>query len=102
MVSPHLLPEKSTRLSGRGLLLARSAWLIVAALALGVFVAGVPVAFGRALSMTTEARIALAQIGLSDRFPAVVLTLMGIATMAAFASIAGAIFAVWSDDWLAL
>ncbi len=62
--------EASTGLRGRRLILARTVWLIVAVLTLYVFVAGVPITYNQALSITPDTRATLAALGLSERFPA--------------------------------
>ncbi|MDQ5852744.1 MAG: hypothetical protein M3380_11880, partial [Chloroflexota bacterium] len=108
MMAPEPAPgadagsEASTGLRGRRLILARTIWLIVAALTLYVFVAGVPTTYNQALTITPDTRAALVALGLSERFPARFFIATDIITMLSFGAIAGLLFWRRSDDWMAL
>ncbi len=92
----------ATTLSGRPLILARAAWLLVAVLVLSVFMAGIPTTYRQALIITPDTRAALASLGLSERFPAGFFIATDIITMLGFGAIAGLLFWRRSDDWMAL
>jgi len=92
----------ATTLSGRPLILARSAWLLVAVLVLSVFAAGVPTTYNQALTIAPETRAALSSLGLPENFPAGFFIGMDILTMLGFGSIGALLFWRRSDDWMAL
>ena len=91
-----------TRLRGRRLIVARTIWLVVIGLALLVFAGGVPAGFHSALPITGATRAALAEAGLSPRFPAFFFITTDIATISAFSLIAVLLFWCRSDDWMAM
>jgi hypothetical protein len=55
-------PPQTTVLHGRRLLLARGAWIVVAALTLGLFVASIPLAYGRFLRACENSGCDVAQL----------------------------------------
>ena len=59
-----------SRLYGYRLALMRGAWVVVAFLALVVFMTGLPASVQEALRISEATRLDLAQAGLSPRFPA--------------------------------
>ena len=101
------------RLSGRSLLLARTVWLVVAALAVGLFAAGIPAEFAllhtpcpTAVCPTGQIPQAglrsLEDLGLSLDFFAAYSVAMDILFVAVYGAIAALIFWHKSDDRMAL
>ncbi len=91
-----------SKLYGYRLALMRGAWVVIALLSLGVFMAGLPVSFGEALRISDATRLGLAQVGLSARFPAFFYLTSDILTFVSFGGIA--LLLAWrrSDDWAVL
>ncbi len=80
----------------------RGAWVVVAFLALVVFMAGLPASFSEALRISDATRLGLAQVGLSARFPAYFYLTTDILTFVSFGGIALVLAWRRSDDWAVL
>ncbi len=91
-----------SRLYGYRLALMRGAWVVVAFLALVVFMAGLPASFREALRISDATRLGLAQVGLSARFPAYFYLTGDILTFVSFGGIALVLAWRRSDDWAVL
>jgi signal transduction histidine kinase len=91
-----------TRLHGRWQISLRGAWLVVAALTLGLFAAGVPARYDQLLRIAAEYRPALLELGLSVDFYAVYFTTLDLIIVLAHLVIAVVIFWRKPDDWMAL
>jgi hypothetical protein len=94
--------ESPTHLSGRRLLIARGLWLILAIVAVGIFVADLPNRFNLVLTSTVDQATALAQLGLPTNFVAFYFIALDLASIFVFSVIAAVIFARRSDDWMAM
>ncbi|MBK9710632.1 MAG: sensor histidine kinase [Kouleothrix sp.] len=104
----------ATRLSRRWLAVARVAWLGIAVLALGLFIAAIPLEFAQAqivcptVSCDETGQISAAQlrsleaIGLSASFYAAYDIAINIVAVLVFTCVAGIIFWRKSDDWMGL
>jgi hypothetical protein len=84
------------------LLLARAAWVIVAAVALGRFVTSVPTRYDHLAHPTARVRDALAELGLSPAGYALYNITLDAVFVSVFAVVAGVIFWRRSDDPVAL
>ena len=95
---------KSTtaRLHGRRLSLARAVWLATAALAFGLFIAGVPARFAELLSVEPGYDLAVQQLGISARAGAIYFMAIEGSIALAYGVFAFIIFWRRSDDWMAL
>jgi hypothetical protein len=112
-VSSDRLPVGDTRLRGRLLLLARAAWVAVAALAVGLFVAGIlaefallkvpcPTAACPTGQLPPAGLCALEDLGLSPGFFAAYTVAMDVVFAAVCGVVAALIFWRKSDDRMAL
>ena len=112
--SPQPNGQTNTRLYGRGLVLARVAWVVVFVLAVGLFSASIPFTFNDAHTLCTAAdcshnsyltpRLAyeLQQLGLSINFYAILITTWSIILEAVYVATGVVIFWRRSDDPMAL
>ena len=112
----NLRPESNTRLRGRWLLIARTAWLAWAVLVVGLFVASLPVNFEHRRTecaqaaqaacdygqLTWEQAQAFQALGFSVDFLAAYSIAIDVVFAAVYFAIALFVFARRSDDWLAL
>jgi hypothetical protein len=105
----NLAGASDTRLHGRWLLLARTGWLAVALLSVGIFVASIPPYYGQLLTHSAPTLIdpagvpaRLAYLGLSIGFYAVYTTVLLIVMASAFFLVAMLIFWRKSDEWMPL
>jgi len=109
----NLRPESNTRLRGRWLLIARTAWLAWAVLVAGLFVASLPANFEHRRTMCAQAACDYGQLapeqaqafqalGFSVDFLAAYSIAIDVVFAAVYFAIALVIFARRSDDWLAL
>ncbi|MGH8058089.1 MAG: hypothetical protein ACREOH_12780, partial [Candidatus Entotheonellia bacterium] len=103
----------NTRLRGRWLMLARTVWLVVAILSLGLFVAGIPAKFAELLvacpttpCLSDQLRPAepgaLQDLGLSPGFYAAYGIALEVAFVVVHSAVAGLIFWRRSADRMAL
>jgi hypothetical protein len=113
MASPNSQNEVDMQLRGRWLLLARTAWVLIAALALALSIAYIPLYFAQLQAVcaqpmcpdqiATPAMVrALQSVGLSIHFYAVYTITFDIAFVLIYSGIAGIIFWRKSYDWMAL
>jgi len=100
-VRPRASPPAIT-LRGRRLLLARVAWIALAAATLGVFVISVPVRYSHLSQPSTSVRAALAEVGLSPGGYALYNVGLDAAFVLVFAAVAVVVFWRRSDDPMAL
>ena len=84
------------------MVLAQAAWVAVAAVSLGAFVAGVPVRYARLAHPTEGVRAALAEVGISPGGYALYTVGLDAIFVSVFAAVAGVIFWRRSDDPMAL
>jgi hypothetical protein len=80
----------------------RGVWVAIVGLTILLFVLGIPASYAKALRLTPDLEIWLAQSALPQTFPAVALISLDIATFAFFTSVALFLFWRRSDDWIAL
>jgi signal transduction histidine kinase len=111
-------PQADTRLRGRWLLLARAVWLVVAALAVGLFAAGIPTQFAQLQvvcpaggncppldgvgQLLPAGRPALHDLGLSVSFFAAYAVALDVVLAAVYSAVAALIFWHKSADRMAL
>ncbi len=106
-ITPHASPPATT-LRGRWLLLARVAWVALAAIVIGLHVAGIPYAYARTISslhldrLTTEQVRVFENLGLTPEFYAAYTVALPVGTMLIFTVIATVIFWRRSEDRMAL
>jgi hypothetical protein len=104
--------DDATRLSGSLLFVLRLAWVIIVFLALGLFVAAIPVRFNELLTVTSAGNLATAQLALQEAdllnasgFSLSLYALYFIAVETIFATVFATIglivFIRKSDNWLA-
>jgi hypothetical protein len=96
-----------TTLRGRWLLLARTAWVALAGIVIGLHVAGIPYAYTRTISslndrLTPEQVRVFKNLGLTPEFYAAYTVALPVGTMVVFAAIATVIFWRRSEDRMAL
>ena len=105
--------QPNTRLAGRWLIVVRAAWVAIAGLAVGLFIAGTPARYTQLLAVTPAAATMLgqlrpedagllAQVGLPLSAYAAYFTGLELLTALIVAGVAGLIFWGRSDDWMAL
>ena len=113
MASPNSQSEADTQLHGRKLILARTAWAIIAVIAVALWVASIPLDYAENLTVCTKALCpnqlatpdmvrALHSAGLSLQFYALYGTTLSIITVSIFLAIAVIIAWRKSRDWMAL
>ena len=106
-------PAADTTLRGRWLFAARAAWVAVALLSVGLFIAGLPSSYDESLTVCTgvdcgmerllpDDAEALRDLGLSERFYAGFFTGFVSLFALSFILVAGLIFWRRSDDWMAM
>jgi hypothetical protein len=98
----------SSTLAGRGLFVARVGWLVVSALAAGLFLASIPAYYAAIISFfdsdlkPATVRASLEASGISVQFYAVCLLSISFVSTVVWVAIAGVIFWRRADNWIAL
>jgi len=97
VVSQQRYDEAHTRLHGRWLLLARVIWVAIVVLALGLFVASIPISYASVLPTLPHS-----YLGLSAEFFDIYQEVLNVAFACCFFAVAGVLFWRKSDDRMAL
>jgi hypothetical protein len=97
VVSQQRYDEAHTRLHGRWLLLARVIWVAIVVLAVGLFVASIPISYASVLPALPHS-----YLGLSAAFFDIYQEVLNVAFACCFFAVAGVLFWRKSDDRMAL
>ncbi len=97
VVSQQRYDEAHTHLHGRWLLLARVIWVAIVVLALGLFVASIPISYASVLPALPHS-----YLGLSAAFFDIYQEVLNVAFACCFFAVAGVLFWRKSDDRMAL
>ena len=113
IVSPNSQSDAGTQLRGYKLMLARTAWALIVAMALALWAPTIPLGYAQSLTVCTQSLCpnqlatpdlvrALHSAGLSLQFYAIYLTTLPIITVLIFLGIAVIIAWRRSRDWMGL